>query len=433
MWVGVEDFSVVDGTIIAVVRVGVWMEINPADGSIREVAGTVSGERRPSDLKCSLLGGYYLEFGYDPPPAKRRIVVELCADARVAQYTPPMAWLLRQWLPANGPPSRALVFHFIGPESESFGVKAYGAAEDKLVAVVSSPSRTFVVCLDIHSGAVLWSHEMPGVVVPDVHYTGEGVEILGGVVNLFFHRGVLDLETGRLLGERPARGAAPRFLREEGGSRLLRVHAGNAFQTGGVTLLEEDANEEVWAVRPPGWRRFGLGLVQSEGQVFVPFSKELTPIVERWARESNKPWLPEARKDPVTHGVMCYRASDGSLEATYGLDYEHLPGAPRRDAPEFVFWQGRDAVSPGTPPIVTHDLVIVPPVRLEWDRDWAYAVAVFSRVSGELLDILWTNVVRRDGAGWTRRLKMELHGNELFVKTKDRRLWCFELPLPPQP
>lgn len=487
--VRISDFSLVDGAILGVLGPTLWVEVERADGSVSEVRSVGFAEGLTTVPMCSLFERYYLQPGYSAPPGLKSVVVKADGDALIAHETPPSAWLLRQRLrsPAGAqwdaqeqlsplqvvrelfppgepsPPSdeemgrrlslvgerlasalppRTLVFHFTGSLwASTVYARPYATAEGRLIAVVGQGARIFVVCFDIYSGEMEWSRHIAGLTG---RYSCGTPRILGGVVNLVLYDGgetggpddryvALDLETGRLLRERPVPGAAPRFLREEGGSRLLRVHAGNAFETGGVTLLEEDANEEVWAVRPPGWRRFGLGLVQSEGQVFVPFTKELTPIVERWARESNKPWLPEARKDPVTHGVMCYRASDGSLEATYGLDYGHLPGAPRRGAPDFVFWQGRDTVSPGSPPIVTHDLVILPPVRLVWNRDWACAVAVFSRVSGELLDILWTNVVRRDGGGGTQRLKMELDGNDLFFLTRDGRLWCFELPLPPQP
>jgi hypothetical protein len=334
--------------------------------------------------------------------------------------------LLRQRLPPGA--TTTWVFSLSGPWAESLRVSAYAVAEDRLVALAGSDSTAVVVCWDVEEGDLQWSYAIPDLLLPfDVNpYKSGPICVEGGVVNLCVRHGpqedmlALDLNTGRVLG-RGRSGTEPRRMWIDREKTVLE------HTTSTLILREYESGKEMWRLEAPPWRRFGFNLELSGKEILVPFERCLPYLVELAAEQRGEPWLRAAQNDRLTHGVMSVALQDGPLESTFGLDYERLPDAPRKDEPDFLWYPG--AVNePELGPIASDDLVIVPPVQVEWQDHWACAIAAFSRQSGHLLGVLWTELVPSDEWIPSAKLKMELDGTDLFLLTKDGRLWCFELP-----
>jgi len=474
VWDSIDDFSVLDGTVLAIDTRGGFLLIRRADGVEVQARRKQLGDDSLSPSECCLLNDYYVQLFQHYPSAQRTFMVKPDTETLSTEA------LHFRWSIVSERLSEAVRFQQLlvarahgrrrprSPESEAsprrvllyFGsqkVLSYAAVEGRLVVVLQDPGRTLVVCFDLQSGQMLWSRDIGEVVRLGFGY---GMRVTGGVVNLGFHRtasaalggdehAALDLAAGRLLWQEANRGFLPVVAWEQGGGRLLLLRRGSHFpeQSGQLTLIEEKSGKEIWTVRAPEWRQFGHGLTQSRGEVFVPFTKprwllpppEDIPAWEKLVRE--EPWAAEAQKDPLTHGVMCYSLSDGRLKATYALDAGRLPGAPRDNPPEHKHWAGIRWFGEyvPSPAIVTEDLVILASLVLSWKdvptRSTAEtrAVGVFSRESGQLLDVLWApTIVMAERRGLTKAVKMEVHGNELFLLTLDGRLCCFELPEPKQ-
>ena len=97
--VPISDFSVVDGTVIAIGGSGLWMQIDRSSGSVTAADSTAFGRDLVYDSQARLYGGYYLEGNALKPSRHRLFVVTPDSDPLRVQRIRPAAWLVCQWLP----------------------------------------------------------------------------------------------------------------------------------------------------------------------------------------------------------------------------------------------------------------------------------------------------------------------------------------------